>query len=526
MGLILIRIPLRELHAMSRIILLFMCASLLLGACRASGPSPLPITATSPAIQIAPTNTTAPPTARPTVTPVPPTATQSAPTHTPGPKSLNPAGPYLLFGKRDGLWLANPDGSYVTKLGDFGQLNYIDLHTLVSPHGDRLALSVSGPEGLDLLEVLLPSGETHTLAHLLSINDNERYYEPVVSKVLTEYALSNFDSFAWQPGSGRLLAFMSAQNGPTADLYTYDTQTGAIRQLTNGPSQAIDPVWSPDGQYILHAGVSWSGPIVIGAVPIYPQINGIWAVRTSDGEVINQPVPHTLSFSVMGWQDNTHYLTDEVNGTCGSNLHSVDLLTGQTTPIMDFDYSAMAFSLADGALLFSTPASFSGATECNHTPGSGIYLLRPGETMPTQVSSTSPLELDWVPESQVFESYSVDAFPPVTLIAADGKTKYDIPRGGTATSPSISKLGYQAWVVRDSSDSTSQRVVVKLSTGDWQNIMSSTGVRIAQVLWDPLVGDALLILDENGRLSTASYPDFQPHYTGQVSPGVHAIWVP
>ena len=59
---------------------------------------------------------------------------------------------------------------------------------------------------------------------------------------------------AWQPGDGRLLAFIGASNGPTADLYLYDTQTREITQLTDGPSQAVLPVWSPDGQYILHLG--------------------------------------------------------------------------------------------------------------------------------------------------------------------------------------------------------------------------------------------------------------------------------
>ena len=67
-------------------------------------------------------------------------------------------------------------------------------------------------------------------------------------KAITSYAIMDYSNVAWQPGDGRLLAFTGAINGPTSDLYLYDTQSGEFTQLTDGPSQAIAPSWSPDGQ--------------------------------------------------------------------------------------------------------------------------------------------------------------------------------------------------------------------------------------------------------------------------------------
>jgi len=104
--------------------------------------------------------------------------------------------------------------------------------------------------------VKIPSGEMETITQLISI-PSEGYFEGLDPISFATYAIRDYDSVAWQPGDGRLLAFIGAINGPTADLYLYDTQTQEITQLTDGPSQAILPNWSPDGQYILHYGVSW-----------------------------------------------------------------------------------------------------------------------------------------------------------------------------------------------------------------------------------------------------------------------------
>jgi hypothetical protein len=50
------------------------------------------------------------------------------------------------------------------------------------------------------------------------------------------------------------------------------------------------PNWSPDGQYILHFGVSWVPPFggeILGA----NRLDGVWSVEASNGKVITLPRP-------------------------------------------------------------------------------------------------------------------------------------------------------------------------------------------------------------------------------------------
>ncbi len=238
-----------------------------------------------------------------TVTPPP----SSTPTPPP-PASLNVTGPYVLFSSTTGIWITNPDGSFLTKISDLA-IDLQDLRRAISPNGDRLALVISNDQGLDLMEVKIPSGETKLIAHLLSITREELVNNPINTKAFASYAISGFyDNVAWQPGTGQLLAFIGAINNPTADLYLYDTQTENITQLTNGPSHATDPNWSPDGKYILHFGVSWTPPFG-GAIGGANQLDGAWAVQISDGKVITLPKPKSITNNFVGWQDDSHYIT-------------------------------------------------------------------------------------------------------------------------------------------------------------------------------------------------------------------------
>jgi Tol biopolymer transport system component len=168
---------------------------------------------------------------------------------------LNPSGPYILYGGEGGIWISNPDGSFLTKITDL-PIDLDDLHRAISPRGDRMALIVSNDTGLDLVEVKIPGGETKTIAHLLSITHDELISYPTNMKSFAAYAIRDYDNVAWQPEEGQLLAFMGGMNGPTSDLYVYDTESGEITQLTSGLSQGVFPNWSPDGKYILHYGIS------------------------------------------------------------------------------------------------------------------------------------------------------------------------------------------------------------------------------------------------------------------------------
>src|SRR5690349_4729674 len=110
-------------------------------------------------------------TSTPSATPVPagteppvPTITATA-TIPPPPPTITPSIPeslYTMYGGPKGIWISRPDGTSLTKLTDLG-IDRIDLRRVRSPNGDRLALIVQTEAGFDLVEVLIPGGETKTM---------------------------------------------------------------------------------------------------------------------------------------------------------------------------------------------------------------------------------------------------------------------------------------------------------------------------------------------------------------------------
>jgi TolB protein len=67
---------------------------------------------------------------------------------------------------------------------------------------------------------------------------------------------------AYSP-DGRRIIFSSNRSG-NIDLWTYDRQTGTVRQLTDDPSDDWDPAYSPDGREVLWSSTR-SGPLEIWA---------------------------------------------------------------------------------------------------------------------------------------------------------------------------------------------------------------------------------------------------------------------
>lgn len=459
-----------------------------------------PVETTTPSATPVPT-VTKPPTPIVTVTT---TVTSTVPVPTTDPSI--PVGLYTMYGGPEGIWLSEPNGRSLTKLTDLG-IDQTDLHRARSPHGDRMALIVQTDEGLDLVEVMIPNGETKTIAHLYSITNDELTANPTSARAFTAYAIRDYDNVAWQPG-GRYLAFMGAMDGPTSDLYLYDTESGEIRRLTDGRSQAVFPTWSWDGKYILLYGVSWRGPFG-GAILGHDHIDGVFSVQVDTRKVFTLPAPKSVALNFVGWQDERHYIIYDSDETCYSqNLRSVDVVTGEATPLMNASfYYEIAYSAQYEAFLFA------GAAGCPNSPGEGTFLLPYGQTTPIKLLDKKVYEVSWIPEGQAFYAY------PEGFFSAEGAKVYEPPVYEKSFHPAISFNDYQAWEVIENQQG---RVVVKVPGGDWQTILEGD---VEALAWNPMTPETLTIILKDGSLYTASSPGFTPQLMGKVE-GVNQVWVP
>jgi Tol biopolymer transport system component len=242
-------------------------STITLMATSTSAPAPAPIYVSS-----SPTDTSirtsmptpGPPTAAPTITPIPPSPTSRGPTPTAS------GGRITFASNRDGNWeiyVMRPDGSEQTRLTD--NVAY-DAAPSWSPDGTRIVFQ-SKRDGNWEIYTMNASGSG--LARLTDDPTNARF--PSWSSDGTRIAFvsrrsGNLDIFSmnadgsnvtqltdtladekdpvWDP-SGRRMAFASNRDG-NWEIYTMNGDGSGVTRLTNNQTDDWDISWSPDGAHI------------------------------------------------------------------------------------------------------------------------------------------------------------------------------------------------------------------------------------------------------------------------------------
>ena len=225
------------------------------------GPTATPIPPTSTGGGELPSTVTIAPTLEPTASPSLTTAFLS--TETPLPTDfpatispteyppLNSHGPYILS---DTL-LLNPDGSglkWVSYPEEYGLGNY-------SPDGEWRVLFTGGFSGDVYIGLAIDdAGWTEISLSLLHVPDGKIIKVATVATWTTfpnwgecGSPVSNLIHVKWSP-DGRYLAFIADPTGTSLELFTYDTDAGLLRRLTNDEADVLDISWSPDGKKIYY----------------------------------------------------------------------------------------------------------------------------------------------------------------------------------------------------------------------------------------------------------------------------------
>jgi len=464
-----------------------------------------------------PTETLSPqthPTESPATQPVSPTnepiPIEPDPTQKEDPTPDRPlsSGPWLLVEAEDGMYAVNSDGSGLSYLTVELPLVIQDLEKSVASQGGRVALVTSTDPlrmaNLTLKLLSLQSGKFETITPLTSVETEPgQNAEPGDPAFEVARAISGLHNLAWSP-DGRQLAFMGAMNGPSSDLYVYSLDSGEILQLTDGPSQGIRPTWSPDGAYIVHAGV---GSLGTGAGF---NMQGIWAAKPDDSDVITlYPIPEgSGDENFLGWVSQSQFLVYTWSVVCGpKNLRIYDLTTGKTEVLWENFFGDAILSPETGTVLLSIDEWMA---DCNPGGYEATFLLQPGQATPLQVLDLGTFAMDWYPSAGVF---LVKSEAKMFAIWPEGEVRRLVDAPGTEL-PAVSPDG-RTWAFSESTQGGAAGLWLG-GFGDETDRISTESSRHAT--WSP-GGEGLFFFGDTG-LYFASEPNFEPILIG---PGLRVI---
>jgi len=255
---------------------------------------------------------------------------------------------------------------------------------LTAPNGGNVAYLVGESFDATLRITILPWHTLITEKPLLSFGgdpDMEALRAVVEAK-----------SMAFSP-DGKSLAFMGAIDGPTSDLYLYSLDTYQTTRLTNGPSQGYQPVWSPDGKYIVHTGVSSFGTGAGSAM------TGVWAAFADNSDVKTLYDPsESGSETIIGWVDNQTFIVHSWDMMCGDhNLRTFNIETKESSVLWADSIRAIAYDPSSAVVVLSSNDGM-----CSPDSGSGLYLVPTDGNGPWRIVEDTSPQVIWSEDAGLF----------------------------------------------------------------------------------------------------------------------------
>jgi len=184
--------------------------------------------------------------------------------NSPVPLQLNPDGSWLIYPTTGGIKAANADGSGSVLIAPTSIKDLVasepDIPSEVSPYGRLIAHRKNSADGKGWeLEIIhLPDLSKETITPLISASNlASMETDPVQSMLLTS-AIAFESPIQWSP-DGRYLAFVAALDGPSSDIYVYDTVSQKITHATSGDLEVARPTWTSDGSEIIYQVVTTFG---------------------------------------------------------------------------------------------------------------------------------------------------------------------------------------------------------------------------------------------------------------------------
>lgn len=421
---------------------------------------------------------------------------------------LSPQGPWWLLAGMNGLWVVNTDGSGATRISghDFGY--DVDITGWAAPRGGRIAY------------VTTTDAFRNATLHIISLPvlEEERAIplagdatEPAPDAVAGDPALDAVsvavrdDGFAWSPDGARL-AFTGMLEGPTSDLYLYDTASNQITRLTDDPAQATRPLWSPDGRFILYTALEGAN-IDTG---MHVQAFRVVAADGSSVTSLNEGEDQLLE-----WASADSAIMYSIDSICGRHDLRVVNLSAEADPIWEGHFDRAAYAPESGSVLVAVRGETASSEGCNADRGQGLFRTDVRGAVPFRVVEDEVQEIAWSPQAQLFFA----------------RTDHDL----LAVSPSgeFIDLAVPQAALGMPQVAAGTRELAWRGEGLWISTLNSSleeppeqifPNRTNQVQWSPS-SSHLLFITTDGALYAAQRPEFTPQLNEEVGTTAATLWV-
>ena len=208
-------------------------------------------------------------------------------------------------------------------------------------------------------------------------------------------------------------------DGPSADVYAYDTLRQKVVRLTDGHNQPILLGWSPDSRWVAHTEVTdlrWSA--LLGCCDYDPI--AVWAADVDGGParlLYESEGGHGGREFIVGWRSERDFVAAYQDHSAQiDRLTSVNIATGNRKTLYEGAILSAAVDPQTGTLAYTLYADdfFGSSQEPAATPSGdqvpprGIYLLQSGEEAPVRLDFDPWRlvygEIEWLPEADRFVS--------------------------------------------------------------------------------------------------------------------------
>jgi hypothetical protein len=498
-----------------------------------SGAVPTPWFATptpTPTITPTPTDTPTPsPTVRPTSTRITFNTYTPRPTHTPYPtltprlKSPTPTPPSasgLL--QPNGPWLLSKDESNLyriqvqqtDKINNEPVLAPYNLTDMIAPSGGRIAfITSSDPNQMRGLKLIIYDVARMKVENVIAITStktepgpNALPGDPAVEAIR---AITVAPGLAWSP-NGRQLAFIGVIDGPSSDLYLYSVDTQKVTRLSDGPSQAFGPSWSPDGKYITQFGASSFGT---GAGF---SMLGAWATRADNSGSIELYQPKSNGEVGLGWANANTYLVYSFNAMCGHhNLRAIEIQPLKVTTLFAGCFNDIDFDSTYGNVIFGITQGQTDICSCaSAKTDAGLYMISLNGTLKS-LATGDISKVAWLKNASVIWGWLEGKGP--TIFHLTGRA-VSLPTGLPARQPLITADG-KSWVWIAGTGSPS----VGIWIGSESSAYQMSFLPVSSAVWDK--ANSILIFLSNNKLYAMSFPGYKLTALVNTNPAQQIDWI-